>query len=346
MGPAGKRSLREQTRETPPAGRLAMTSGSVKAARSRSLLLARSRFVVFALSFILTAAGAAWSCPNDGGTIALHDAGLLYSATNGSYSMCGQGVIPATCADIDTRLDLPLGGRLDKAIFKVYAVFREGSSPRLIGLTFGIDYDSGIVQLPLYGKCGDFEMCDADWPAPRTGTTVTWNVVQTSYLVPVYWFAAYSYMDPPPPTLIRLTGNLAQGGGYFGDDSVGCDLTPIAGYGTLGLGTDGSVPCPSSGVEEQAFEPPVPPLRALPNPMTSSTWLVYAAQRGGDASLGVFDAGGRLVRTLGARSGAEGMQRSYWDGRDAAGRPVPAGAYSVRLSSDEGNASCTVIILR
>ncbi len=72
-----------------------------------------------------------------------------------------------------------------------------------------------------------------------------------------------------------------------------------------------------------------------PNPAgpTSAT-LIFArppAMAGTLARAGVYDAAGRLVRTLtGSSAGRELIFR--WDGRDAAGRWAPAGAYTCRLA--------------
>jgi hypothetical protein len=41
----------------------------------------------------------------------------------------------------------------------------------------------------------------------------------------------------------------------------------------------------------------------------------------------IFDAGGRTVRDLGWFPGDGGRPRWTWDGRDAAGRMLPAGLY-------------------
>ena len=39
--------------------------------------------------------------------------------------------------------------------------------------------------------CGDFELNDDAWPASDTGSSVTWNSIQTARIVPVYWFTGY-----------------------------------------------------------------------------------------------------------------------------------------------------------
>jgi len=183
----------------------------------------------------------AFAGPNANGTIFAHDANLLISATDGAVSICGQGLVPATCDDADLEIDGAIAD--DASIFKVYAAFPDGSAPLLMGITWGVSYDDTNLILPLYGKCGDFELNDDGWPAPGKGSSVTWNTVQTGHLTPVYWFAAYTY---GAPGTFNLGPNPAQGG-VFGDDTVPAILDPIAAYGILGFDMPGEPACPGVG---------------------------------------------------------------------------------------------------
>ncbi len=63
-------------------------------------------------------------------------------------------------------------------------------------------------------------------------------------MVPCYWFAGYNYYHAP--TEFSLIAHPEQGG-YFVDDSKPGVMDPIAGYGTLGFNTAGSVPDCSGG---------------------------------------------------------------------------------------------------
>ncbi len=79
-----------------------------------------------------------------------------------------------------------------------------------------------------------------------------------------------------------------------------------------------------------------------PNPAWGAVTLPYASA-GGPARLDVVDVLGRSVRSvdLDAASGT-----ATWDGRDAAGEPVAAGLYLVRLSTPAGAATVRVTRLR
>jgi hypothetical protein len=74
---------------------------------------------------------------------------------------------------------------------------------------------------------------------------------------------------------------------------------------------------------------------AAPNPFNPRTKLVYDLPAAAPVSLQVFDISGRLVRTLvdGVASSA-GRHEATWNGRDEAGRTLPAGVYFARLAAD------------
>ena len=88
-------------------------------------------------------------------------------------------------------------------------------------------------------------------------------------------------------------------------------------------------------------------LRVLPNPMGpgEETRIELTPARARAGGIRIVDVAGRAVRDLELGPGADGASSVTWDGRDARGRPVPAGVYWVRaLSADRiGSAKITVI---
>jgi len=174
---------------------------------------------------------------NAGGVLVAHDVNLTQSQTDGNQDICGQFPLPADVGGVDARIDGAFAG--DPAFFGVYAMFPSGSSPRLLGLTWGIQFSEADVVLSGYATCGDFEMYMDEWPASGTGSSVTWDVAQTSSTVLVYSFCAYVYTATP--SLFELTPH-PELGGVFGDDTVPSILDPIAGYGAIGFDMDGLVP--------------------------------------------------------------------------------------------------------
>jgi hypothetical protein len=186
------------------------------------------------LLLLLTFTDAPATCECMGlGVLSVHDAGLLYAASNGSVSVCAQGTNPTSGPQMDMRID----GAVDEAsakVFKVYVVFPSGCHYGLYGAAWGIHYPAGIHVVGS-GMCGDFELPDAGWPASGTGNSVTWNVAQNIWAVPMYWFAAYN--DGPPATF-DLAPNPSQGAVMAGD-WVPAILDHIYALGKIGFGTDG-----------------------------------------------------------------------------------------------------------
>jgi hypothetical protein len=72
--------------------------------------------------------------------------------------------------------------------------------------------------------------------------------------------------------------------------------------------------------------------------------LQMAGADGGRLEL--FDTAGRLLRVWALPAGEPGWRREQWDGRDAAGRPAPAGLYFLRLTAEGKSVTARVVRLR
>ena len=70
-----------------------------------------------------------------------------------------------------------------------------------------------------------------------------------------------------------------------------------------------------------------------PNPFTASTQFQVQLDRTGELDVAVYDAAGRLVRTLRRGVNPAGSVPVEWNGRDVEERPVPAGVYFVRAAT-------------
>ena len=127
----------------------------------------------------LLAASIASAGPNRGGTLLLHsNPELDFSCQPGVF--CNQTGL-ALCEDAVTRDDghacVPIA---------VLAAFHVSTAPRLTGVTFGWTYDPTVVSITEPTPCGDLQLTTDDWPAPSSGTAVTWLTAQTTHLIPVY----------------------------------------------------------------------------------------------------------------------------------------------------------------
>lgn len=92
--------------------------------------------------------------------------------------------------------------------------------------------------------------------------------------------------------------------------------------------------------------PPAPRLACAPNPAPGATRLTFELAEAGPARLSVFDARGRLVRTLLDAPAAAGTTTVEWDGRDDAGLVVSAGLYFTRLDGPGGTETRKVVMAR
>ncbi|MCA9728092.1 MAG: right-handed parallel beta-helix repeat-containing protein [Candidatus Eisenbacteria bacterium] len=170
--------------------------------------------------------------PNAGGTLLVHALEMVYSD---GQSYCGP--VPAGCDGVDARVD----DAVVPVVWLAVAVFGDENQPRLRGVEFGIEYSGiGLVD---WGTCAPTDYPTAGWPASGTGTSVVWVTNQTEHVVPVYWFAGYTYSATVPHFSMAPH---PYNGGHFADDHVPSVLDEIAEYGTLGFYVDGSAPCPEA----------------------------------------------------------------------------------------------------
>lgn len=71
-----------------------------------------------------------------------------------------------------------------------------------------------------------------------------------------------------------------------------------------------------------------------PNPFNAGTVIEYQVPAMTHVVLRLYDLTGQVVRTLVDRTEVAGVYRVRWDGRDAQGREVASGIYSVRLQAE------------
>ena len=75
--------------------------------------------------------------------------------------------------------------------------------------------------------------------------------------------------------------------------------------------------------------------RPYPNPARGSSHIGLALPRAADVTLAIYDASGRLVRTIVQRREAAGAHAYEWNLRDGRNRSVASGIYFVRLDADK-----------
>ena len=106
---------------------------------------------------------------------------------------------------------------------------------------------------------------------------------------------------------------------------------------------------PASGVNVEVQQPHLTFYPARPNPAllaASGIALHFHLPTAAVGRLAVFDANGRLRQVLASGPMRAGEHRITWDGRNAAGFPVPAGVYYLRLSTPEVDQTQSLIVIR
>jgi hypothetical protein len=105
-------------------------------------------------------------------------------------------------------------------------------------------------------------------------------------------------------------------------------------------------PSDVTGVETPAAPKATYLAQNFPNPLNPTTRIAFGLEKPANISLRVYDAAGRLVRTIaeGNRSAANYVE--YWDGKDASGRAVASGVYFYRLDAGSFTQTRKMILLR
>jgi hypothetical protein len=110
----------------------------------------------------------------------------------------------------------------------------------------------------------------------------------------------------------------------------------FAGFPDLDLGVDSGSAVP---VSPRA-------ITASPNPFAVTTRIAVAGIEDARPHLDVVDVRGRRVAGLSLATGGGGPATATWDGRDARGRPCPAGTYWLVLPTANGRHVSPVTLLR
>jgi len=102
-----------------------------------------------------------------------------------------------------------------------------------------------------------------------------------------------------------------------------------------------------TGTAAPAGAPPGARIATIfPNPANPAATVAVDVPASGDVAVQVLDARGRAVRTLHRGWLDAGRHRWRWQGRDAAGRPLPSGVYLVRVTGPWTAASGRLMLVR
>ncbi len=196
---------------------------------------------------------------------------------------------------------------------------------------FESDYDCGLIEASLDG---------ATWtPVRATGSSLGRSGGTQPVGQPVYDGARYGWREERADlspftgelgTAVRLRYRvLTDTGGRL--DGLNLDSLRVVVYDPA------AQPSPVA-----VGEGPAPGRLELtspaPSPVRGAARFAFALPAAGDARLELFDAQGRRVAVLADARLPAGRYLRAWDGRDAGGRPAPAGVYLARLTLGSGGA--------
>lgn len=83
-----------------------------------------------------------------------------------------------------------------------------------------------------------------------------------------------------------------------------------------------------------------------PNPFVGGSTIEFTLSQVENIDLGIYDLGGRLVRSLSRGRLAAGAHHFAWNGRDERGRRVPAGVYFVRMDGSGRHLEAKLVKMR
>ena len=83
-----------------------------------------------------------------------------------------------------------------------------------------------------------------------------------------------------------------------------------------------------------------------PNPFNPGTAIEYYLRQPGPLKLEIFNLLGERIRTLTDRPHVSGTGRVYWDGKNSEGESVASGVYLYRLSTNQGNLTRKMLLIK
>ncbi|MBD3335719.1 MAG: T9SS type A sorting domain-containing protein [Candidatus Eisenbacteria bacterium] len=190
--------------------------------------------------------------------------------------------------------------------------------------------------------------------SPYLGVPAVNPVVHDASIPPEGLRETTLHVEAEPNSYVGVT----KAGAIIGQGLIGAAGTadiPIAGQGAGGAAhivvtCQNKIPYAadvpigsSSGVSDRLA---AGGLRIHPNPAPGRGGLVFDLPQAQKTALQIYDARGRLVRTLLNGSLAAGRHTCRWNGRDGEGRPVGAGLYIVRLKTPAAHEAVKLTLAR
>jgi hypothetical protein len=139
-------------------------------------------------------------------------------------------------------------------------------------------------------------------------------------------------VDDSTPLLIQVTGQGTDADSIF---AFFVDITASDNTGTGILRFEDQATAEKPG--QFANTPSLGKAAAYPNPFSGSLKLTYQIRKMTRSSILVFDATGKIVKTIYKGMIAPGTFSAVWDGSIYNGESAPAGSYFVKVLSDQAH---------
>lgn len=200
------------------------------------------RTVLWLLACLALSTTPAPAGPNAGGVITVHhNAAVTYTADPGwiDGALAGSGYVHSEAPAASGPFPLPDDGQ--KVVWFAYALFPNGSQPRLKTVTFGHDFtpfanSTGVKIDWAEAEPGSSQQTTAGWPTqPNSGTSLVLSTTHTSLVTELYTFAGYGTSGQ-----IYALRQHPTAPSEFGDDSIAALVDPIGGFGSMGFGVYGT----------------------------------------------------------------------------------------------------------
>jgi len=181
---------------------------------------------------------------------------------------------------------------------------------------------------------------NAEWDQARirVGGVVSWINDETDWHLDRYWVPMILDISDVADSNAAVTisfDQLSDEFWKFGGWNI--DDFKIVATNAVGQGVDDEDDLAAVGLRVQTY----------PNPFAPAATLRFAVPNGADqATLQIFDANGRMVRSIHEGSVTPGTHVFTWTGTDEAGSSVPAGTYYCRASADGQSSVSKMIRLR
>lgn len=186
------------------------------------------------------------------------------------------------------------------------------------------------------------------------------NVKIIYYDTPGSWELQYDAADNAAKTAMSVTNTntetwksdsiLIEDGNFNNRCPRSCDLMLVNTGGEdnifhmIEITKEGTTPIRESSYHQKPQIQTV--IRCSPNPFSGQTAMRFQLSGWTDAKLSIYDAQGRLIKTLINEKRGAGSHRVQWNGRDANGKRLSAGMYFVRFQAGDRTDTRPIILLK